>query len=85
VFVVRNVLIQGNPANTEKSAFQHRWFSGAYRLPLPKSSEISFEEVNENALDDFCDSVGFVVGRTRVELHDGGFIHLLLVLAIVVL
>ena len=37
------------------------------------SDSFSQEEVNENALDDFCDSVNTVAGRVGVELYDGWF------------
>jgi hypothetical protein len=45
---------------------------GAWLLPRPWSSNsLSQEEVKNNALDDFCNSVGFVAGRFSVELHVG--------------
>jgi uncharacterized protein DUF5670 len=39
----------------------------------------------KDAVDDFCHPLGVVVSRRDFVVHPGGFIHILLVIALVVL
>lgn len=56
-----------------KSALEQPIFAEAQPLPRHIQRIRSQEEVNENALGDFCNSVGTVAGWLGVELHDGWF------------
>ena len=72
---VRSVLIQGNSLRESKKSVPTQMFRSGIpvaivRIERNRANSLS-RRYKENALDDFCDSVGLVAGWTGVELHDG--------------